>query len=76
MRLFFQANIIGVILKIIIIILALPSFIMGVNGRPKFEAHKSASIHHKVLHTALGLNKGLLKQSCVCVRNISIFKPL
>jgi len=37
-------NIIGVVLKNI---LALPKFIMVVNGAHDFEAQKSASIHHK-----------------------------
>ncbi len=35
-------------------ILALPSFIKAVNGGWDFEAQISMSIHHKMLHTALG----------------------
>jgi len=41
---FIQPNTIGVILDNI---LALPSFIMTLNGAQVFEAQKSASIHHK-----------------------------
>ncbi|MGL5643718.1 MAG: hypothetical protein ACRCW3_03010, partial [Metamycoplasmataceae bacterium] len=43
MTFFFQTNTIGVTLKNV---LSLPSFIMAVNGSPKFEAQKSASIHY------------------------------
>jgi len=39
-------------------ILALPSFIMGVNGTTDFEAHSSIT---KVIHAALGDNNSLLK---------------
>jgi len=67
MAFFFQMNTVRVILKNA---LALPSFIMALNGCFCFEVHKSASIHHKVhlpiikvLHMALGVNKGLLKRS-------------
>ncbi len=58
MTFFFQMNTVGVLLNA----LALPSFIMAVNGGWDFEAQKSASIHHKKYSTQhRGVNKGLLK---------------
>ncbi len=42
-------------------VLALPSFIMAVNGGWDLEAQKSSSIHHKILHTLQGVNQGILK---------------
>ncbi len=49
-------------------VMALPSFIMAVNGGWDFEAQKSASNHHKKCSTRLqGVNKSLLKRSDVFV---------
>ncbi len=56
-------------------ILALPSFIMGVNGEWNFEAPKIPSIHHKTVpHGFRGLINGLWNESMCLCKKISIFK--
>ncbi len=52
-------------------VLALPSFIMAVNGGWDFEAQKSASIHHK--KCSIRLHKPFWSEAmCLCKKNIHI----
>jgi len=71
MTILFQTNTIRVILKNI---LALPSFIMGVNGAPDFEAQKSTSIHNKSNpYSSRGLIKAFWSEGMgFCKKNIHI----